>query len=330
MAGYTDAGFGTRHLLNLFGNAVGRGGVAGFCTLGRPFLALHLSFFGGECTLRHGKDGEVLASLGAALHGVGNLLDIVGMFGDEDDIGAARDAGIQCQPSGLVAHHLNAHHAAVAACGGVDAVNDLGCNVHGGMEAERDIGPVDIIVNGLGQADDVEALLAEEVSVFVGAVAAQAEQAVQLGFLVGLFHGGDFVHLVLPHHAHHLERRALGSEDRSADRQDAGKLTGVHIAVIAANQSVIAIHDADDLNLVPHALIEGLGHAADGCVQARAVAARSEDTNTHFHNKPPRLTAEPKFFVWYQFTPPGAFCQCTPRGVTEILLIGPVFRFSRP
>ena len=41
------------------------------------------------------------------------------------------NAGVQRQPAGLVAHDLNAHHAAVAACGGVNAVDHIGGNVHG-------------------------------------------------------------------------------------------------------------------------------------------------------------------------------------------------------
>jgi len=57
-------------------------------------------------------------------------------------------------------------------------------------------------------------------AVFVGAVAAQAEQAVQLGVLVGLFHGGNLVHIVIAHNAHHLERGALGAKNRAAYRQN--------------------------------------------------------------------------------------------------------------
>ena len=146
------------------------------------------------------------------------------MFGQQDNICAACNAGIQRQPACLVAHDLNAHHAAVAACGGVDAVDDIGGNVHGGVEAEGYVGAVDIVVNGLGQADDVQTLLREQVGGFVGAVAAQAQQAVQLGVLVGLFHGGNLVNLVVLHHTHHFKGGALGAQNGAAQRQDAAEI----------------------------------------------------------------------------------------------------------
>ena len=99
----------------------------------------------------------------------------------------------------------------MAACGGVNAVDHIGGNVHGGVEAEGYVGTIDIVINGLGQADDVQTLLREQVCGFVGAIAAQAKQAVQLGVLVGLFHGGHFIDVVILHHAHHFKRCALGA-----------------------------------------------------------------------------------------------------------------------
>ena len=50
--------------------------------------------------------------------------------------------------------------AAVENRGSVDAVNDLGGDVHSSVEAERHVGAVDVVVDGLGQTDDVQALLA--------------------------------------------------------------------------------------------------------------------------------------------------------------------------
>ena len=100
----------------------------------------------------------------------------------QDDVRTACNAGVEGQPASLVAHDLNAHHAAVAACRGVDAVDDVGGDVHSGVEAERYVGAVDVVVDGFGQADDVEPLLGEQVGRFVGAVTAQAEQAVEAGF----------------------------------------------------------------------------------------------------------------------------------------------------
>ena len=60
----------------------------------------------------------------------------------------------------------------MAAGGGVDAVDDLRGNVHSSVEAKGHIGAKDVVVDGLGQADDVEPFLREQVGRFVGAIAA--------------------------------------------------------------------------------------------------------------------------------------------------------------
>ena len=275
VAGHADAGLGTGHLLDLLRNAGCGGGVTGLGALGGPLLALHLGLLGGEGTLGHGQNREVLARLGAVLDSSGDLLDVVGQLRQQDDVSAARNAGVQRQPAGFVAHDLNAHDAAVAARGGVDAVNDLGGDVHGSVEAERHVGAVDVVVDGLGQTDDVQALLAEQVRGLVGAVAAQAEQAVQFGGAVVFLHRGELFF-------------QLGAVDakRGADHgQNAGKLIRGHLPEVAVDQAVVAVHDADDLDLIAHAVVQRLGHAAQGSVQAGAVAAGSQNTNTNRHCK---------------------------------------------
>ena len=283
VAGDADAGLHAGLFLDGGGDAVGGGGVTGLGALGRPFLPLHLGFLHVHGTLGHGDDGEVGAALCPALHGVADMVDVVGLLGQQDDVGTACDAGVQGQPAGLVAHDLDAHDPAVAAGGGVDAVDDVGGDVHGGMEAEGDIGAVDVVINGLGQADDVQPLLREEVGGLVGAVAAQAEQAVQLRVLVGLFHGRDLVDLVLFHHPHQLEGGALGAQDGAAQGQDAPEVVLGHLLVLAVDEAVVAVQDAHDLHIIAHPGIQGLCHAADRCVQARAVAAGGQDANTFFH-----------------------------------------------
>ena len=275
-------------LLNGGGDAVGGGGaVARLRALGQPLLPLHLGFLAVVGALGHGQDGEVGAPLCPALHSLTDPVDVVGALGDEDDVCAARNAGVEGQPAGLVAHDLNAHHAAVAACRGVDAVDDVGGDVHSGVEAEGDVGAVDVVVDGLGQADDVQALLCQQIGRLVGAVAAQAEQAVQPGFLVGLFHGGHLVHVVVFHHPHHLEGGALGAQNGAAQRQDAPEVVLLHLLVVPGDEAVVPVQDAHDLHVVAHAGVQGFCHAADGSVQARAVAAGGQDADTFFHIRIP-------------------------------------------
>ena len=284
MARHTDAGFGASEFLHLLGDAVGRGRIAFFGALGGPFLAFHLGLFYRERSLRHSQDGEVFACLGAALHSVCHLFDIIRMLRDQDDIGAACNAGVQRKPACLVAHDLDAHHPAVAAGSRMDAVNNIGCDIDGCMETEGDIGAINIVVDRLGKANDVEPFLAEQVCGFVGTVTAQAEQAIELSFLISLFHCGDFVHLVIPHNPHEFERGALGAQDCTAHGQNAGKFRLLHFAIVPMNQAVIAIHDPYNLHFVAHPVIERFGHTADCGVEAGAVPARCQNTDAHFHS----------------------------------------------
>ena len=217
MTGDAHAGLHAGLFLHGLCNAVGGGGAkACLGTFGHPVLALHAGFLGVDGTLGHGKDGEVRALLGTALHGFAYAVDVVGQLRQQNDVCTAGNAGVQGKPAGLVAHDLNAHHAAVAAGGGVDAVDDVCGNIHSGVEAEGHVGAVDIVVNGLGQADDVQPFLRKQVGSLVGAVAAQTQQAVQLRRLVGLFHSGDFINVVILHHTHQLEGGALGAQNGAA------------------------------------------------------------------------------------------------------------------
>ena len=174
------------------------------------------------------------------------------------------------------------------------------------MEAEGHIGAVDVIVDGLGQADDVQPLLTEQVCGLVGAVAAQTQQAVQLGGAVVFLHRGNLVHLVVLNHAHFFEGGALGAQNGSAYGQNAGKFIRGHLTVVAVDQAVIAVHNANDLNFIAHPVIQRLGHAAQGSVQAGAVAARSQDTNTNRHSKNlPKLY----LYCYYKCTLTETVCQ---------------------
>ena len=140
------------------------------------------------------------------------------------------------------------------------------------MVEVRDVGAVDVVVDGLGQADDVEPLLGEEIGRLVGAVAAQNEEAVELHLFVVALHLGDLVHVVLDD-LHVFIGGARRAEDGAAARQDAGKIRLLHLMVLALDQPLEAVDHADDLH-VRHLLVERLGHPADGRVQSRTVTAR--------------------------------------------------------
>ena len=164
---------------------------------------------------------------------------------------------------------------------GVNAVDDLRGDVHRRMEAKGEIGAVDIVVNGLGQADDVETLLAEQVGRFVRPVPAQGNQTVQLQILVGLFHGGNLIHAAFVDHPHIAERLPAGAQNGAAQRENTGELLFAHLLIFTLDQSAIAVADTDNLRVKK--LIGGTRHAADGRIQAGAVAPAGQNADSALH-----------------------------------------------
>ena len=104
--------------------------------------------------------------------GLDDVVHVVGDLGNQDDVRAARDAGVQRNPADLVAHDLDNEHAAVTRGSGVDVVDALGGDVDGARKAKRQLGAPGVVIDGLGQGDNVEALFAQAVGGLGGAVTA--------------------------------------------------------------------------------------------------------------------------------------------------------------
>lgn len=84
------------------------------------------------------------------LNGLDDVIHVVGNLGNQDDICAARDAGIQRDPANLVAHDLDNEHAPVTRRGGVDVVDALGSDVDGARKAKRQLGAPGVVIDGFG------------------------------------------------------------------------------------------------------------------------------------------------------------------------------------
>ncbi len=123
---------------------------------GRPRSDLHRSLARGGA-LGDDHDREAAAALVAAAQVRAHLLDVERALGHEDRVGAARDPGVRGDPAGVAAHHLDDHHAVVRLRGGVQAVDRVGHDLHGGLEAERDVGAAEVVVDRLRHADDGDA-----------------------------------------------------------------------------------------------------------------------------------------------------------------------------
>ena len=113
------------------------------------------------------------------------------------------------------------------------------------------------------------------------AVSAEDDQAVKAGAAAGIEHFLELCCLVLLCLLHGLERLARGSEDRSAAREDIGKILRLHGVIVALDEAAVAVADAIDGHGGPEFLIQRLCHASQGRIQALAVAAGCQHTDFH-------------------------------------------------
>lgn len=195
VAGDGDAGLATGLGLNLLGDVVHDRRA---CALGELLLVLLLGqrrVFLGDGT-GDGHNGKAAAGLHAILDGLDDVIHVVGDLGNQDDVCAARDAGVQRDPANLVAHDLDNEHASMARSGGVDVVDTLGGDVDGACKTKRQLGAPGVVIDGLGQGDNVEALFAQAVGGLGGAVTAQHKQAVELQLVIGVDHRGHLLDAV--------------------------------------------------------------------------------------------------------------------------------------
>ena len=228
-------------------------------------------------------EAEAPAVLGAFFDEVVDDIEVVVDLGKEDDIRARCDTGVEGDPAGVSSHDLDDHDAMVAHRGGVEAVDGFGGGLDGGGETEGDVGADEIIVDGLGDADEVDAVLNEVVGAGHGAVTADDNDGVEFvagdgveallravledGLAVGAISDG--------------ESRGVGfvggAEDGAAKGEDAGDIAKVEWSELVFDEPEEAVLDAEDLP----AVIEdgGLGDGSDDGVEAGAIASSCQDAD---------------------------------------------------
>jgi hypothetical protein len=206
---------------------------------------------------------------------------------DEDDAGAAGDAGVRGDPAGVAAHHLDDHDAVVARRGRPEAVERVGGEGHRGVEAEGDDGAAEVVVDGLGHADDGDAGPEALEGDGEGAVAADDDEraeseVVEVLLRLGEDGGIDLLGLAVAD---------LGGEAAAVRRAEDGAAEveeAVHLEVVedaGAHRLEQALETAEDAEGFPTALGGGLDDRVDDCVQAGAIASAGEDADALFHKK---------------------------------------------
>jgi predicted permease len=174
-----------------------------------------------------------------------------------------------------MAHQLDDDDAVVAVGGAVQAIDSLGRNPECRVEADARLGHRHVIVDGLGQGDDGEALLGEAEGVLLRAVSADADDGVQSVLLaVREDHVAHVANPSLDLHAVGLD--AARAENRPADGENAGERVFVQRKRTILDQPQKAVADAHGLDAAAE---HRLSHAANRRVQSGAIAARGQDAD---------------------------------------------------
>ena len=197
---------------------------------------------------------------------------VEGFLGNQDLRGAAGDASVGRDPAGMAAHHLDDHNAVVGLAGRAQAVDGVGGGLHGGVEAKGELGDSEVVVDGLGDADDGGAFGGEPAGDGKRVVATDGDEGVDaLAFKRG----------------NHSARAAFGgvgvgargAEDGAAEGKDVVAVRGAEGHEVAFHDARPAVAEADDFVAVL-ALAFG-DNGSDDRVQSRAVASAGQDSHTH-------------------------------------------------
>ena len=207
-----------------------------------------------------------------------------GNLGNQDHVRSARYASCQGDPAGIAPHDFADHHSVMTVGCRMKSIKCLGCSVDRRQESEGDLRAVEIVVNCLGDADDIDPSLDEWSSALHRAVTADDDEGID-AVLAKVVHAcsRDIAEdrcAIRSEPGAPARRIAtiVGPEDRAASGQDARDIAKTQWADAIFDQPLKAILDTEYLD----AVLEdgGLRYCTNDRVQTRAVAAASQDSDT--------------------------------------------------
>ena len=113
------------------------------------FSEVHLRAAARSSAFGNNHDAERTTIRLAMEHLVCNHLNIEGNLGDQDDVGTASQTSMESNPAGVAPHDFKDHHAVVARCRCMQAVNSICCYLERCIKAEGTIGTGEIVVDRL-------------------------------------------------------------------------------------------------------------------------------------------------------------------------------------
>ena len=185
---------------------------------------------------------------------------------------------MQGDPANVAAHDLGDHAAVVRLTGGPEPVDGFGGDLHGGIETEGVVGGVEVVVHGLGNADDLQAGVGEAFGGREGSFAADGDDGVD----------AQPVHVGLDD----LRAPAVLEGVGAGRAKDGAALFGDASDERAGDGNDVPFNHAAPSVEEPHEFVAVDGNAfedgaADDGVQSGAVAAAGEDSNFHYFGSNP-------------------------------------------
>ena len=168
----------------------------------------------------------------------------------------------------------------------MDTVDRLSRDIDRAVKAKGHIGAIDIIVDRLRKMDDIQPFLPQQIRSLLRTISAEDYKTVQTELVIILLHCLYFIEAFFIRLTHQLERLPGRSEDRTALRQNTGKITGGQKPVITIDQTFVAIHKAVYLQL-REVCGKTLYHAAHRRIERLTVsAARQKSYSLHSSSHP--------------------------------------------
>src|SRR6266851_1837399 len=272
------------------------------------FVAVGVGAFAFEdhlAAFKHGAFGDeddgVAAGIFAAVgdEQFGEMLDIEFVLRNDAAIGSAGHGGKHGGETRVPAEDFDDHETLVGAGGGAETVDHLNGAGDAGAEANAVVGAGDIIVHGLGNADDFEPFFVETNTVAERVVAANGDESVDaepveiledFGSEV-VFLSGEFVFQMRGDAglgdaagigARRMEKSAAGAAGTiNGLIVEEEEIVGIVVILLADNihESGPAVANADDLMAFAQCAKRD---ATDGGIETGNVAASGEDADDAF------------------------------------------------
>src|SRR5665648_32253 len=185
---------------------------------------------------------------------------------------AVGDPRVHRDPAGVPPHHLDHHHAVVALSGGVQPVDGLCRDVERGVEPDRQIGSLDVVVDRLGDRDHPHPGLGDLAGRMQGPVATDADQGLEP---LGLERRQDCLDAAL------VRMRVVprGTQQGPTEGQHVTDLLTVDGEHVTVDDALPAVPEADDRVTVRADAV--LDDGSDRRVEPWAVAAPGEQSDAH-------------------------------------------------